>query len=113
MDESYIDYVQGNPNAGIVNNPREFPTIDASLLIFLNEEGGEANISTGWHAIEFLLWGQDLNPDGPGDRPVEDYTTNANAARRATYLALASDLLVGHLQDVVDAWATGQSNYRS
>ena len=113
LDESYIDYVQGDPSAGIVNNPGEFPTIDASLLISLNEEGGEANISTGWHAIEFLLWGQDLNPDGPGYRPVEDYTTNANAARRATYLALASDLLIGHLQDMVDAWATGQSNYRS
>ena len=113
LDESYIDYVQGDPNAGIVNNPGEFQTIDASLLISLNEEGGEANISTGWHAIEFLLWGQDLNPDGPGDRPVEDYNTNANAARRATYLALASDLLIGHLQDMVDAWATGQSNYRA
>ena len=113
LDESYLDYVQGDPSAGIVNNPGQFPTIDASLLISLNEEGGEANISTGWHAIEFLLWGQDLNPDGPDDRPVEDYTTNANAARRATYLALASDLLIGHLQDMVDAWATGQSNYLS
>ncbi len=113
MDESYIDYVQGNPNAGVVNMPDQYPTIDAALLVSLNEEGGEANISTGWHAIEFLLWGQDLNPDGPGYRPVEDYTTNANADRRATYLAVASDLLLTHLQDVVNAWAPGQNNYRA
>ena len=113
LDEAYIDYVEGDPSAGIINNPGEFPVIDADLLVSLNEVGGEENVSTGWHAIEFLLWGQDLNSDGPGDRPVEDYTTNPNADRRATYLAVASDVLVGHLQDMVDAWAPGRGNYRS
>ena len=114
LDEAYIDYVDGDPTAGIINNPNEFPVIDADLIVSLNEEGGEENVSTGWHAIEFLLWGQDLNRDGPGARPVEDYTTNTNADRRATYLAVASDVLVGHLQDMVDAWAPGRSgNYRS
>ena len=113
LDESYIDYVEGNPTAGIINNPAEFPMIDAELLVWLNEVGGEENVSTGWHAIEFLLWGQDMNATGPGARPVEDYTTNANADRRSTYLAVASDVLVGHLQDMVNAWAPGQSNYRS
>ena len=113
LDESYIDYVDGDASAGIVNKPDEFPTIDAALLVSLNEEGGEANVATGWHAIEFLLWGQDLNADGPGYRPVEDYTVNDNADRRATYLAVASDLLLSHLQDMVDAWAPGQNNYRS
>ena len=110
----YIDYVEGDLTAGVINNPNEFPVIDADLLVSLNEVGGEENVSTGWHAIEFLLWGQDLNRDGPGARPVEDYTTNTNADRRATYLAVASDVLVGHLQDMVDAWAPGSSgNYRS
>ncbi len=114
MDEAYIDYVEGDLAAGIINNPDEFPVIDADLIVSLNEEGGEANVSTGWHAIEFLLWGQDLNMNGPGARPIEDYTTNANADRRATYLAVASDVLVSHLQDMVDAWAPGRSgNYRS
>ena len=114
LDEAYIDYVEGDPTAGIVNNPDEFPIIDADLLVSLNEVGGEENVSTGWHAIEFLLWGQDLNRDGPGARPVEDYTTNPNADRRATYLAVASDLLVAHLQQMVDAWASGRSgNYRA
>ena len=113
LDESYIDYVDGDPNAGIVNKPEEFPVIDADLLVSLNEEGGEENVSTGWHAIEFLLWGQDLNADGPGYRLVEDYTVNGNADRRGTYLAVASELLMSHLQDMVDAWAPGQNNYRS
>lgn len=114
LDEAYIDYVQGNPNAGIVNKASEFPQINAELLVSLNEEGGEENVSTGWHAIEFLLWGQDLSLDGPGQRPLEDYTTNANAQRRATYLAVASDVLIGHLKDMVDAWSPGRSdNYRA
>ena len=112
LDESYIDYVEGNPNAGVINNPDEYPTIDADLLISINEDGAEENVSTGWHAIEFLLWGQDMNPDGPGFRPLEDYTTNSNADRRATYLATASDVLIGHLRDMVEAWAPGQSNFR-
>ena len=113
MDESYVDYVEGDSRAGVINNPGEYPAIDADLLVSLNEEGGEENISTGWHAIEFLLWGQDLNPDGPGYRPVEDYTTNSNADRRGQYLAVTSDLLLAHLKQMVDAWASGQSNYRA
>ena len=113
VDESYIDYVEGNATAGIINMPDEYPEINADLIISLNEEGGEANVSTGWHAIEFLLWGQDLNADGPGNRPVTDYTTADNADRRGQYLAVASDTLIGHLQDMVDAWAPGQQNYRA
>ncbi len=114
MDESYIDYVDGNAQAGIINNPAQYPVIDTALIESLNEEGGEENVSTGWHAIEFLLWGQDLNEDGPGSRPLADYTTAPNADRRGTYLATASDLLLVHLQDMVDAWAPGNSgNYRA
>ena len=113
MDESYIDYVEGDAGAGIINMPDEYPEITAELIESLNEEGGEENVSTGWHAIEFLLWGQDLNAIGPGARPVEDYTTNANADRRGQYLAAASDLLLVHLQDMVDAWAPGGNNYRA
>ena len=114
LDEAYIDYVVDGPGAGIVNDPETFPVIDADLLVSLNEVGGEENVSTGWHAIEFLLWGQDLNADGPGERPIEDFTVNSNADRRATYLAVASDLLLVHLQDMASAWAPGRSdNYRA
>ena len=51
MDEAYVDYVEGSPEAGIINDATTFPTIDAALLTELNEAGGETNISTGWHAI--------------------------------------------------------------
>ena len=115
LDEAYIDYVDGDPEAGIVNNTDEHPTIDADTLVAANEQGGEANVSTGWHAIEFLLWGQDLSADGPGARPVEDYTTSPNADRRAAYLSTTSDLLVEHLDGLVAAWAPLEDggNYRS
>jgi putative iron-regulated protein len=114
LDEAYIDYVEGAPEAGIVNSPDEHPTIDAETLVAANEQGGEANVSTGWHAIEFLLWGQDLSADGPGARPIEDYTTNPNADRRAVYLATTSDLLLEHLEGLVAAWAPDEDgNYRS
>lgn len=113
LDEVYIDYVEDAPEGGIVNMPAEFPAIDSELLISLNEEGGEANISTGWHAIEFLLWGQDLSADGPGARSADDYTSAANADRRAEYLSQTSDLLLVHLQEMVDAWAPDAENYRA
>ena len=114
LDEAYIDYVEGDSDAGIINSPSEFPVINADLLVELNEQGGEENVSTGWHAIEFLLWGQDMDPDGPGARPVEDYTTNRNAGRRTEYLSTASDLLVTHLREMVEAWTPGRSdNYRA
>ena len=113
LDEAYIDYVEGASDVGIVNDPATYPTIDTATITAANEEGGEANISTGWHAIEFLLWGQDLDTEGPGARPPSDYTEAANADRRATYLAVASDLLLTHLQELVDAWAPDADNYRA
>ncbi len=114
MDEAYVDYVEGNPNAGIINNPETFPEITETLLLSQNEQGGEENISTGYHAIEFLLWGQDLSPDGPGARPASDFTTGPNVERRRSYLDISSDLLLRHLQQVVMEWAPGDdNNYRA
>lgn len=113
LDEAYIDYVEGDETAGVINEPDGYPTIDAELLTSLNEQGGETNISTGWHAIEFLLWGQDLSTDGPGARPVTDYTTDENADRRNTYLSVATDLLIEHLTGLVEAWAPDADNYRA
>lgn len=113
LDESYVDYVEGDPDAGVINRPEEFPTVDQDLILELNEQGGEENVSAGYHAVEFLLWGQDLSAAGNGDRPFTDYTTAANADRRRQYLAAASDLLLVHLQEMVDAWEAGAAgNYR-
>jgi putative iron-regulated protein len=70
MDEAFVDYVDGDETAGIINNAADYPEITTEVLVSANEDGGETNISTGWHAIEFLLWGQDLSETGPGARPV-------------------------------------------
>jgi putative iron-regulated protein len=123
IDELYIDYgfneVTGkDENGGIINSPDEFPTIDEALLIELNTKAGEASISTGYHAIEFLLWGQDRSDDGPGERPYTDYVTDGtgtaeNQDRRATYLRVAADLLVANLTSVHEAWKEGDDNYRA
>jgi putative iron-regulated protein len=113
MDEAYVDYVEGDASAGIVNDPAGTPEITAEVLTAANENGGETNISTGWHAIEFLLWGQDLSSGGPGARPVSDYTDAPNAQRRAQYLTVASDLLIADLTSLADAWdPSGTDNFR-
>ncbi len=113
MDEAYVDYVEGDLEAGIINDPAGFPEITIDVLTAANEEGGESNISTGWHAIEFLLWGQDLSADGPGERPVTDYTTEANAARRGQYLQLLTELLLADLTSVADQWNVDGGAYRT
>ncbi len=114
MDEAYVDYVEGDADAGIINMVDEFPEITLDLLVSANEEGGETNISTGWHAIEFLLWGQDLSADGPGARTVTDYVEAENSERRAEYLRLATEQLVTDLTAVRDAWDPESSDgYRS
>jgi putative iron-regulated protein len=115
LDENYIDYVIGGEDEGIVNDPGM--TIDKASILGANEVMGEKNISTGYHAIEFLLWGQDTDPDGPGARPYTDYVdggTAANQDRRRAYLMNVSDLLVENLQTLVDAWDPGaDDNYRA
>lgn len=105
MDESYVDYVEGKPNAGFINDPK-FKITKANLAK-QNERGGEENIATGWHAIEFLLWGQDLSETGPGDRSFEDYVDGkrANADRRRLYLKVVTELLIDDLASVTKAWA--------
>ncbi len=112
LDEVYIDYVEGEPDGGIINDPTTFPTIDRETLIAQNAAGSEDDISTGWHAIEFLLWGQDLRLDGPGDRPHTDFMSGADATasnqgRRSDYLAITSELLVADLGTLVAAWQPG------
>lgn len=114
LDEAYVDYVEGKPKAGMVNNTKV--KITKAALIKANERGGEENISAGWHAIEFLLWGQDLSETGPGNRSFEDYVAGKgqNAGRRAQYLTVATGLLVDDLSGLVKAWAPNNAkNYRA
>jgi putative iron-regulated protein len=119
IDENYIDYTAEDPGAGIINNPKDFPELTGETLVGINEKEGEKNISTGWHAIEFLLWGQDLNEDGPGRRSHLDFVhgltgVRQHAPRRGKYLRLVTSLLIRHLNQVAGEWAPGRdSNYRA
>lgn len=104
LNEAYIDYVQGNEKAGIINNLAI--TIDAATLAGNNATDDEADVTTGYHAIEFLLWGQDLSLDSPGQRPASDFEIGDPIRdRRRAYLKVATDLLVSDLKSLVDAWA--------
>ena len=140
LDEGLIDYVKADDyqhelgNAGATANiiasnsinvggeTLDVATLTPELLADLNEVGGsEANVATGYHAVEFLLWGQDQHgfEDGAGERPVTDYAkgndcTNGNCERRAQYLDAVTDLLVNDLEWMVAQWAPGTSdNYRA
>lgn len=133
LDEGLIDYVassygtESDENtlytANVIANPSieiNGAKVDASQLTpqFLSQtlhEAGdiEANVATGYHAIEFLLWGQDLNGTGPGAgaRPATDFDakacTGGNCDRRAAYLKAASTLLVADLEEMVANWKPG------
>lgn len=103
MNEAAIDYVEGDAKAGIINDPSAPMTLDA--LIKANQAKDEADVTTGWHAIEFLLWGQDLSADGPGARPASDYVPGTPANdRRRTYLSLVTDLLDQDMAGLRDEW---------
>jgi putative iron-regulated protein len=112
IDEAYLDYVRGKPEAGLINNSAKARGIDEETLFELNEQGGEADICTGYHAIEFLLWGQDFFENSPGQRPFADYTSEKNAKRRRDALQACSRLLVTHLSTLAAEWSPEKENYR-
>ena len=133
LDEGLIDYVDagygsesdGNAfyTANVVANAKlsaggrmlDATKIDAALLQSLHEvDEVEANVATGYHAIEFLLWGQDLNGTGPGagNRPWTDYSkgadcTNGNCDRRGQYLQAAAALMIADLEEMIANWVPG------
>ena len=109
LDEHYIDATIDFPKGGIVQDSKTYPALTADALRELNEKDGDANIATGYHAVEFLLWGQDLNevPYTAGNRPFTDYTTAANADRRKAYVVLACEMIVSDLESLVAEWQVG------
>ena len=134
LDEGLIDYVDAsyggetdenqlavlnviaNPTFTLGGEEVDATEITPALLEGQLHEAGavEANVATGYHAIEFLLWGQDLNgtDHGAGDRPWTDYAagddcTGGNCDRRGQYLKAATDLLVSDLEWMAGQWAEG------
>ncbi|HWK54083.1 MAG TPA: imelysin family protein [Hyphomicrobiales bacterium] len=130
LDEGLIDYVAASYGdesdnnyfytANIIANPLvdiggitvDAATITPQLLAeTLHEiDGVDSNVATGYHAIEFLLWGQDLNGTNPGagNRPFTDFSltecSNGNCDRRRDYLKAATTLLVTDLEEMVQNW---------
>ena len=80
-------------------------------------DGVESNVATGYHAIEFLLWGQDLNgtEPGAGNRPATDYSlsncSNRNCDRRRDYLSAVTSLLISDLDAMVYNWQPSGAAY--
>ncbi len=134
LDEGLIDYVDSSHygsesdennlyRANVIANTSlrvGGVQIDASHITpeLLSEtlhevDGIEANVATGYHAIEFLLWGQDLNGTSPGagNRPATDFNlencTGGHCDRRRDYLQAATQLLITDLQEMVDNWKEG------
>lgn len=133
LDEGLIDYVDASYGTESDENTLYTANVIANKTITINGKpvdashltpeflsgtlqtagGIEANVATGYHAIEFLLWGQDLNGTGPGagNRPYTDYDlkncTHGNCDRRAEYLRSASTLLVSDLGDMTKDWEQG------
>ena len=133
LDEGLIDYTAASYGGESDENPLYTAnvianrtltvggrTVDASRIdkALLSEtlheiDEVETNVATGYHAIEFLLWGQDLNGTGPGAgaRPASDYDPAScswgNCDRRADYLRAVTGLLVDELQWMVDQWTDG------
>ncbi len=123
LDEGLIDYVSGtNANVNVIAN-RTFElngrTVEAELITWelleetLHEAAGiETNVATGYHAVEFLLWGQDLNGTGPGsgNRPASDFDlsqcSGGNCDRRIAYLRAATTLLIRDLEWMAAAWGS-------
>ena len=134
LDEGLIDYVDHSHygemsdenalyNANVIantsiqlgNNSIDATEITAELLAETLHEIDEieANVATGYHAIEFLLWGQDLygTEPGAGERPATDFSldncTGGNCDRRRQYLSVATDLLITDLEEMADNWKEG------
>lgn len=114
LDEAYIDYVSGNPTSGIINDTSTYPVIDATVLLNANLYGSEENVAIGYHAMEFLLRGQDTSTSNAGERSYLDYVDISGASfpdRRRAYLQVCAELLVTALLEVRDAWAPGIGSY--
>lgn len=128
LDENYVDYTVDNgvvTQTGIINDLANFPTIDAATLSGANEgannswsstaqpNNAEKNISIGYHAIEFLLWGQDaidvnVNVGQGGQRTHVDYTsTVSNHTRRGDYIKVCAQLIIDDLAILKAEWSTG------
>lgn len=138
LDENMIDYTldanMKKTSGNIIDSMGKFTPsgeepkavniskITPEVITALNENGGEANVASGYHAIEFLLWGQDQDYQNmledkvthgammAGLRPLSDFTSDINSVRRLEYLKASAQKLVDDLILVSSAWNPTLSN---
>jgi putative iron-regulated protein len=116
IDENYVEAGALGGKPGIVEDTHAYPDLSAPLLVRLNAREGETSISTGYHVIEYLLWGRDTASDGPGKRPHTDYAISETpvALRRGQYLRLSIEQLIRELESLERDWAKDRpDNYRA
>jgi putative iron-regulated protein len=113
LNEAVIDYVKGAPNAGLINQ-LNLP-ITPETILAKNQIGDENDVTTGWHALEFLLWGQDFSATGPGARSFKDFEPgDPMRARRRDYLRIVTQLLINDLSSINKEWdLTDAQSYAS
>ncbi len=111
LNEAFIDSVKGRPRSGLVWD--ESIELTRESIMSRDQVSDESDVTTGWHAIEFLLWGQDLSESGPGERPHTDYLPGeTHRDRRRLYLQTTVQMLIDDLASLEAGWAPGQDNYR-
>jgi putative iron-regulated protein len=115
VDENYIEPADGDSGLGLIADRARFPVLARAAIREHNQRGGETNVCTGWHAIEFMLWGRDESDSGPGNRPASDFADGGapNADRRREYLHEIAAMLCEDLNAVARAWAPGEATFRA
>lgn len=110
IDEAFLDRVAGGRGGGLIGD-KAVP-IDEPSLVGRNRSADDAQVTLGYHAIEFLLWGQDRSRTGPGARPYTDFARgDPIRERRRACLALLVDLLARDLASVAREWEPGPDRY--
>jgi putative iron-regulated protein len=144
LDEGFIDYVDHSYQASVSNawahaNLIGSKAIDAAgrrvpinyivikqLQMLESSSGIESNIATGYHALEFMLWGQDTHGflSGAGERPWTDFSLDpslcsngkdlasniAACRKRGEFLQAQSLHILSKLKEMRGYWAPGEGN---
>ena len=123
IEAGYLDYLKEYPNTGIVN--------DLTLVISeeaITEQHGfssEFDVCKGFHAIEFLIWGEGPDPNSVGNRSAKDFLPMTSLTqqqqenqlqlkdlannRRRELLRLLVNLLIKDLSELEANWQSSGS----
>lgn len=120
----YVDYVSNYPDSGIVN--------DMTVILesgYLRSQHGAFDInevSIGFHVLEFLLWGENIDSESP--RPATDFLVQRELSaqqqadgmnvvdlannRRRELLQLLTTLLDEDFENLASTWSASSTGYR-